>query len=123
MSAEHRIQTNSAITIRRIDLTDADLGPLRELLERDSHETMLDGPVIGIEVEGTLLAATSLASGETVADPFSRTDELRRMLELRAAQIKRRRNGPRRGLRRLGRRHPAVGGSPAGQILTLPRWG
>ena len=123
MSAEHTIQTNSAITIRRIDLTDADLGSLRELSERDSRETTLDGPVIGIEVEGKLLAATSLASGETVADPFSRTDELRRMLELRAAQIKRRANGRRRGLPRLGRRRAAVGGSPAGQILTLPRWG
>ena len=122
MSADQTIQTNSTITIRRVDLTDPDRAALRALTERDTHERELDGPVIGIEVEDRLLAALSLSTGESIADPFSRTDELRRMLELRAAQITRRTNGHRRGLR-IGRRGPALGGSPAGQILTLPRWG
>ena len=36
------------------------------------------------------MAAISLASGETIADPFSRTAELRSMLELRAGQLHRR---------------------------------
>ena len=118
--SEH--QTNSAITIRRIDLTDVDLEALRRLAQRDSKKTAPDGPVLGIEVEGELLAATSLSTGETVADPFSRTDELRRMLELRAAQLRRRAPQRRRALR-FGRRGPALGGSPAGHVLTLPRWG
>ena len=80
---------NSMITIRRMDLDERDRARVAELAERDSHES-LTGPILGIEVEGTLLAATSLDGGDSIADPFSRTAELRKMLELRATQLRRR---------------------------------
>lgn len=124
MTAEETMQPNAAITIRRVDVTEADRERLQELSERDSRRIALDGPVIGLEVEGRLLAAISLSTGELVADPFSRTAELRQLLELRVAQLRRRLNGRPDRTWSLGRhRVPALGGSPAGQILTLPRWG
>jgi hypothetical protein len=53
-------------------------------------------PLLIAEIEGRLVAAISLATGESFADPFSRTVELRALLELRAAQLRRRET--RRGL-------------------------
>jgi hypothetical protein len=116
---EMRASVNTEITIRRVDLTEKDRAALLRLAQRDSRPAP-SGPVLGLEIEDSLLAAVSLNTGDAIADPFSRTDELRRMLELRAAQI-RRRDG-KRG-RKLGKGRPAVGGSPAGSIITLPRWG
>ena len=110
---------NTEITIRRVDLTDEDRGALLRLAERDSSAAP-SGPVLGLEIEGSLIAAVSLNTGEAIADPFSRSAELRNLLELRAVQIRRR---DRKRGRRLGKRRPAVGGSPAGSIITLPRWG
>ena len=78
-----------------------------------------EGALLGVEIEGRLLAAISLATGESIADPFSRTGELRALLELRAAQLRRRENGRRR-LRvtcpgpRPGRRSPARRRAPPG---------
>ena len=119
----HETQLNSAMTIRRMDLSDRDVEALARLAELDSG-IGLEGPVLGAEVEGRLLAAISLRDGEVIADPFSRTSELRALLKLRAAQLRDRiqpaHNG--RGSRLFGRRtRPAVGGSPAGQVITLPR--
>jgi hypothetical protein len=112
---------NTQLTIRRMDLTEVDREAVATLAARDSGDP-LDGPVIGIEVEGQLLAAASLSSGEVVADPFSRTDELQAMLALRAAQLARRELGPRRGLRLPGRRpRLALAGGPPGSIATIPR--
>jgi hypothetical protein len=111
---------NTEMTIRRMDAEDSDREAVAELAARDSRET-LDGPVLGIEVEGTLLAAISLATGEIISDPFSRTAELRNLLELRARQVQRR--GSKRGLRLPHRSRPALGGAPAGTIISLPRWG
>ena len=80
--------------------------------------------MLGAEVEGRLLAAISIETGEVIADPFSRTSELRALLKLRASPA---RSGATAGARAraralFGRRtRPAVGGSPAGQIVTLPR--
>jgi hypothetical protein len=115
-------QVDTALTIRRMDRDDADADALAELAERDSHEP-LTGPVIGAEVEGRLLAAISIVSGDVIADPFSRTSELRGLLKLRVAQLQGRRGEHRRrGSRLVGRSgRPAVGGSPPGQIITLPR--
>ncbi len=110
---------NTEITIRRVDLTDEDRAELARLAERDSSAAPT-GPVLGLEVEGSLLAAVSLSTGETIADPFSRTAELRKLLGLRVAQLRRRDGKRKRG---LGKRRPAVGGSPAGSIIKLPRWG
>ena len=76
---------NTEMTIRRIDLTDEGREAIARLSELDSSE-VLEGPVLGLEVEGSLLAAISLTNGELVSDPFSRTAELRSLLKLRAAQ-------------------------------------
>jgi hypothetical protein len=114
---------NTEITIRRVDLIEEDLIALTRLADRDSG-TVPNSPVLGLEVEGVLLAAVSLRDGETIADPFLPTEELRDLLGARASQLRRRARSTRRlpGLsRRQGR--PAVGGSPPGQIITLPRWG
>ena len=67
------------------------------------------------EVEGKILAALSLADGRVVADPFSRTAELRTMLELRAKQLRRRSSrlyGTRR--RRPAPSRGSLAGSPPG---------
>ena len=113
MTTTDQTQINSAMTIRRMDLTDADRAALARLAELDSGR-QLEGPVLGAEVEGRLLAAISLETGEVIADPFSRTSELRALLKLRAAQLQRppRRPAARRS-RMFGRRsRPALGGSP-----------
>jgi hypothetical protein len=112
---------NSAMTIRRMDLTEVDRAAVETLAARDSSDS-LEGPVIGVEVEGRLLAALSLSGGDIVADPFSRTDELRAILELRAAHLRRRQTSDRRVLRIPGRRNRvAVAGGPPGSVATLPR--
>jgi hypothetical protein len=114
-------QTSSAITIRRVDVTDDDHAALARLAELDS-QYRLEGPVLGAEVEGRLLAAISIETGEVIADPFSRTSELRAMLKLRLAQLDQRHDGRQHRSRIFGHRsRPALGGSPAGQIVTLRR--
>ena len=114
----------AAITIRSMDSSDADRRALTRLAELDSG-VRLTGRVLGLEVAGTVLAAIEVATGRVVADPFSRTKELLGLLELRAAQLRERRGDHkrRRGERLLGRRsRPALGGSPPGQIVSMPRW-
>ena len=111
--SEHTI--NSAMTIRRLDTTEIDRDAVARLVGRDSGGP-LEAPVIGIEVEGRLLAAASLANGEVVADPFSRTEELRALLELRTTQLARRQARTRRGLRR-SRSHVQL----AGGLSPVPR--
>jgi hypothetical protein len=114
---------NSAMTIRRMDLSDRDHEAVGRLAELDSSER-LEAPVLGLEIEGSLLAAVSLADGRVISDPFSRTDELRSLLKQRARQLRRRGARRERGLRIPRRRsRPAVGGGPPGHIPTLPRWG
>lgn len=108
----------AGITIRRLE--EADLPALQRLAELDSAH-IPPGPLIGIEVEGRLLAATSLIDGETIADPFSRTGELRALLELRAEQIR----GRERRRPILRRDHsrasvPSPPSSTGGRLLTLP---
>jgi hypothetical protein len=120
MSDESAPTINTEMTIRRMDVDDGDRESVAELAALDSRQTPA-GPVLGIEVEGKLLAAVSLATGETISDPFSRTAELRTLLELRARQLQRR--GSKRGLRLPHRSRPALGGAPAGTIISLPRWG
>ena len=125
-SADHVVMSNepnSTITIRRLDANEADRLALARLVQLDSSGT-IEGPVLGAEVEGRLLAAISMETGEVIADPFSRTSELRAMLKLRLAQLEQRYIGRERGSRLFSRRsRPAIGGSPAGQIITLQRIG
>jgi len=116
-------QLNTAMTIRRVDRTDADRERLARLAELDSSPVP-GGAVLGAEVDGHLVAAIAIDDGRVIADPFRPTSELQALLKLRASQLRtqpaRRRQ---RGSRLIGRRapRPAVGGSPAGQIITLPR--
>lgn len=73
-----------AVTIRRARPDDE--AALRRLAGLDSTRVP-DGPVLMAEIEGEPVAAISILSGESVADPFLRTLELRRLLELRASQL------------------------------------
>src|SRR4051794_21382417 len=114
-------EPTSALTIRSLEVSGADRDVLAHLAELDSGQE-LDGPVLGAEVEGRLLAAISLVTGEVIADPFSRTSELRAMLKLRASQLEQREAPRRRGARWFGHRSsPALGGAPAGHLVTLQR--
>jgi hypothetical protein len=108
------LQTSAEITIRRAREDGSDIAALAALAERDSGE-LLDGDVLLAEVEGTILAAISLADGAMLADPFSRTGELQNLLELRRAQL-RRRSRPSRlpVLLRRGRPRAALSASPPG---------
>lgn len=124
MSHEDTFSTDDGmtVTIRRVDIGASDRVKLAALAELDSRG-MPSGAVLGAEVRGHLLAAISLDTSDVVANPFSPTQELRSLLELRAAQLRGR--GAKRRLRMPapGRRsRPAVGGSPPGQIISLPRW-
>ena len=76
-------------------------GPaISELAALDDHEWG-GGPALIGEVCGSIRAALPLDGGESFADPFYATEELRALLELRAAQ-----------LGRNGRRHRRL----------VPRW-
>lgn len=114
-------QTNTTVTIRRVDRTDADREQLAKLAELDTRD-ILEGPMLGAEVDGRLVAAIAVDGGEILADPFRPTSELQAMLKLRASQVRTKPTRRRRGSRLFGgQSRPAVGGSPAGQIITLPR--
>ena len=73
---------------RRLDPLDRHRrgSPLAVVAARDSQR-LPDGPWLVAEVEGAPLAVLSLETGSFVADPFSRTVELRALLELRADQL------------------------------------
>jgi hypothetical protein len=80
----HGPYVNPEVTIRPLSATDHDA--LRTLAERDSA-TAPDGSVLGAERHGRLLAAISTSSGEVVADPFYRTEDLVSLLRVRAGQL------------------------------------
>ena len=73
------------VSIRR--LGDADTEALDRVAGRDSAARPA-GDVLGAELDGRLIAAMSITTGEVVADPFTRTDAARSMLLLRAAQLR-----------------------------------
>jgi hypothetical protein len=73
------------VTVRRLDPA-TDHAALVRLAERDSADVPA-GELIGAEVDGSLVAAISLANRRVVADPFTRTDGVRSLLKLRAAQL------------------------------------
>jgi hypothetical protein len=104
------------ISIRR--LGDDDLAEVERLAQLDSRRPP-EGPLLGVEIEGRLVAAISLATGESMADPFSRTGELRALLELRAAQLQRREN--RRG-RMVHLPRPKARAALAGSPPGAARW-
>ena len=108
---------NASITLRELSGAGRDLQALRELAERDSRP-IPEERMVAAEVSGRLLDVIGIDSGELIADPFSPTGELRSLLELRRAQL-RRQTAPRRATRRrrLSPRDPAraaLAGSPPG---------
>lgn len=106
------MQSTTNINIRQ--LTALDSVEVDRLAALESSSAPL-GPLLGAEVEGKLLAAIAIGSGEVVADPFSRTKELRDLLELRVAQLRQHQRPVRGVLRRRSASAPA----PAGQLVGL----
>lgn len=94
-------------------LTQEDSEALARLAERDSA-TLPPGRLLGASINGRLVAAHSLATGESIADPFIPTAELRVLLASRAFQL--RGNGGGGLLWRLRRRRAraALPSSPPG---------
>ena len=114
-------QPMAGVTIRRLGADDR--REVERLAQLDSA-TPPRGELLGAEVEGRLVAAVSIESGDSVADPFSRTRELRALIELRAGQLRRREPVTPR-FARFRRRHAraALPSSPpgaGGRLLSLP---
>jgi hypothetical protein len=109
----------TGITIRR--LGPADREAVEAIAQRDSEKVPF-GDLIGAEVEGRLLAATAIATGATIADPFSRTAEVRDLLELRAQQLTAREAAGQRSGRRMRARATLASSPPGagGRLLRLP---
>ena len=115
------IQPMSGVAIR--SLGPEDETAVAALAELDSAAPPR-GRLLGAEIEGRLVAAVAIETGEAVADPFSRSGELRALLELRAAQL-RGRAAPRTRLAWLRRQRTpgALPSSPpgaGGRLLSLP---
>lgn len=107
------------ITIRMLGQGDRDA--VEALAERDSAAVPV-GRLLGASVDGRLVVAHSLATGAQIADPFTKTEEIRGLVEERASHL----NGVKHRRRhRFGRRsRAALHGSPpggGGRLLTLPQ--
>jgi hypothetical protein len=63
-----------------------DEGALRRLAALDGRE-LTWGRWLCAQIDGTLVAALELDGGALIADPFRRTETLRRVLEVWAAQL------------------------------------
>jgi hypothetical protein len=114
MSDNHSPTTIHADGISIRPLGEDDRSEVERLAQLESRRP-LEGALLGVEIEGRLLAAISLATGESIADPFSRTGELRALLELRAAQLRRRKNRRKRPLHLpRPKSRAALAGSPPG---------
>jgi hypothetical protein len=94
------MNSSASISIRTAQPTD--LGSLWRLATLDSA-LLPDGPLLVAEQDDDVVAALSLATGETIADPFQRTASALDLLRIRATQL----HGSRRGARGLLRR-PAL---------------
>jgi hypothetical protein len=71
------------IEIRLLGLGDG--AAIARLAELDTADAPAS-PLLGAIVNGCLLAAHSLATGSSIADPFQHTAEIRSLLEKRAGQ-------------------------------------
>ena len=101
--------THEEITIRL--LGEEDHEALAHLAQVDSAR-LPPAPLIGASSDGRLLAARSLATGESIADPWVRTSGFTELLEQRAADLggKRRRRWRRRSRAALPASPPGAGG-------------
>jgi hypothetical protein len=96
---EHQMTDNHTIEIRMLGLEDG--AAVARLAELDTADPP-SSPLLGAILDGRLLAARSLATGASIADPFRHTAEIRFLLAERARQL---RGGRDRGLlRRLRER-------------------
>ncbi len=73
------------VTVRPLDPA-SDHPALVRLAALDSAD-IPHGELIGAELDGSLVAAISLSDQRLIADPFTQTDGVRSLLELRAAQL------------------------------------
>jgi hypothetical protein len=83
--APERLESGSII-IRPARAADGD--SVRRVAQRDSR-AVPDGDLLIAVVAGEVHAAIALDSGDVIADPFRRTEELIRMLALRRLQMQR----------------------------------
>jgi hypothetical protein len=103
-------------------LTSDDAPALTRLAGRDSAPVPA-GRLLGASVDGRLVAAHSIATDKSIADPFLHTAEVRVLLAERARQLRASRR--RRGLLGLFRGRPSRGALPAsppgagGRLLRL----
>src|SRR5215211_4612878 len=65
---------------------EADAAALEWLRQRDTRR-LPPPPHLVAEVDGSIRAARSMRTGETIADPFTHTAHLRHMLAVRASQL------------------------------------
>ena len=82
---DHLPMTASTIIAFRPATADDDR-VLRDLSELDSHRP-LSRPAVLAVVDGAPVAAVSLSSGEIVADPFTRTEDVVALLRHRVAAL------------------------------------
>jgi hypothetical protein len=94
-------------------LTPEDSGALRRLAERDSAQVP-PGRLLGAAVDGRLVAAHSLGTGESIADPFLPSQEIRMLLAGRADQLRGNGRGGRLGRLLRRRSRGALPSSPPG---------
>jgi hypothetical protein len=82
--ADAEAQAAGSVTIRPAQLADADA--VRRVAQRDSRGVPA-GDLLIAAVGTEIRAAISVQSGEVIADPFRRTEDLVRMLALRRSQM------------------------------------
>ena len=73
------------ISIRRARPAD---GPALERLAALTDRRLPDGPLLVAEVDGELVATSSIAGGEILSDPFRVALDLAELLRLRSSQLR-----------------------------------
>lgn len=81
MSNNHSHKNRGSITMRRANVHDD--GALERLAQLEGRE-LADEPILLAEVDGCVLAAVSIGSGEAIADPFAPTAHLVELLRRHA---------------------------------------
>jgi hypothetical protein len=112
----HNAPMDTSITIRAAGPQDVDA--LRRLAQRDTR-ALPDGELLIALINGEARAAISLTNGETVADPFHRTEELVGMLTVRSSLLRGTTRQRRHGLKRLLGTRGSRAPQPAGTLRPL----
>ena len=73
------------VTVRRF--SERDIDGIRRLAALDEKPVPIGGVLVA-ELEGELVAALPLDGGEALADPFTPTEDIVALLELRARQLR-----------------------------------